>query len=417
VNRLAPIGFFLLCIISAHAAQYAAGPSRQYKNLQAIAKLLRPGDTVTVDGGATYPGGVTLSANGAAGAGVITITGLAVNGARPVISGILPGANFVLRILGSHYLIQGFDLTAASDPHASRCFYNVGDDVTLRDSAVHDCHCTGISGADASGSLTLDGVEVYRCGNGLYAHQIYVGSGIAKYPNAVFLMKHCYVHDGAGGNNVKSRVTRNIIEYNWIEGAKFHDLDLDGPDPKANKGSPHCDADVLGNVLIVSPSAAGTVARIGGDGTGTSRGRYRFAYNTVIVRGKAATGLGLLWLKGEVDSLGAWNNVFWSDAGPFRLTRMESNPPPSTIAGAGNWVSAGASNIPPGLGVIQGNDPKFQNAASGDYTPAAGSPLIDAGSASPLQAEQIPPVREAAAGGVRPPARKRDIGAYPAPNR
>jgi len=410
--KLSPLFFILLSALSAQAAQYAVGPGESYKTLQAVSKLLRPGDVVTVDGGATYPGGVTLAASGAPGAGIITVTGRRVNGLLPIISGMAPGGNYVLRVFGSHYVIQGFDFTTSNDTHAMRCFYNVGDDVTLRDSVVHDCLCTGISGADASGSLTLDGVEVFHCGNGLYAHQIYVGSGLAQYPGALFRMRHCYIHDGSGGNNVKSRVTRNEIAYNWIEGAAFHDLDLVGPDPKANKGDAHCDADVIGNVLIASPGALGTIARLGSDGTGESRGRYRFAYNTVIISSTSSAHFGALWFKGQVDSFAAWNNVFWSDTGPISLSRMESKPP---ISGQGNWIPAGTANVPPGIHAIPGANPKFTNPAAGQYVPTAGSPLIGAGCVPPVAAAEIPPLRAATAGGTRSPARAKDIGAFPAP--
>ena len=51
------------------------------------------------------------------------------------------------------------------------------------------------------------------------------------HPGAVFRMQYCYVHDGNGGNNVKSRAERNEIYFNWIEGAMYHELELIGPDP------------------------------------------------------------------------------------------------------------------------------------------------------------------------------------------
>jgi len=331
------------------AATYQVGPGRLHKTLQAVTALLRPGDVVTVDGGAVYPGGVTLGVSGGPGKCVISVVGARVNGERPVLSGVTAQGGTVLRVLGSHYVIEGFDLTAGGDPRAARCFYNVGDDVTLRDSVVHDCHFTGIAGADASGSLTLDRVEVYHCGMGLFAHQIYVGSGLAKYPQALFRMQYCYLHDGWGGNNVKSRVTRNEIEYNWIEGAAFHELDLVGPDPKAQKtpnGGIHCDAEVVGNALVKTEASQGTVARLGSDGTGASRGRYRFAGNTVMVHSKGAARFGLFWLKGEVDSLAASGNVFWSAVGPLNLMRNESAPPPA-MAGDGNWLPDGTINVPP----------------------------------------------------------------------
>lgn len=373
---------------------------------------------MTVDGGTTYKGGVTLGASGGPGKKVISIVGRRVNGMRPVLSGVTTQGAAVLRVLGSHYVIQGFDLTAGGDPRAGRCFYNVGDDVTLRDCLVHDCNFTGVAGSDASGSLTLDQVEVCRCGQGLFAHQIYVGSSLAMYPKALFRMRYCYVHDGTGGNNVKSRVTRNKIEYNWIEGALFHELDLVGPDPKAQKtvsGEVHCDADVVGNVLVKTGASLGTVARLGSDGTGASRGRYRFVNNTVIVRANVAAALGVFWMKGAVESVGMWNNVVSSNAASLNLVRQEGAPPPR-FDGAGNWLPEGARNSPPAWKAIRGRDPDFLNAAAEDYRPAKGSPLIGAGCVPPeISVAGVPPARNVPVGGEpgRSPIRARDIGAYP----
>ncbi|MGA3172612.1 MAG: hypothetical protein ABSE62_16545 [Chthoniobacteraceae bacterium] len=401
---------------SAWGAQYEVGAGKPYANLQAVAGLLQPGDVVNVQGGAIYQGGVTLAANGGRGNDVITIRGVRVNGVRPVLSGVMAKGGTVLRIFGSHYVIEGLDLTAGGDARAARCFYNVGDDVTLRDSVVHDCPFTGIAGADASGSLTLDEVEVYHCGAGLFAHQIYIGSSVERYPEALFRMRNCYVHDGTGGNNVKSRVTRNEIEYNWIEGAGFHDLDFVGPDPKSQKtpkGGVHCDADIVGNVLIVSASAKGTMARMGTDGTASSRGRYRFAYNTVIVKSTVSAKFGLFWLKGEVDSVMAWNNVFQSEAGPLNMARNETAPQP-VFGGEGNWVPAGTLNVPPGWKAIRGTTPGFINGSAGDYRPGPDSPLIGSGGIAPeaIRPTQTPPGPNGQQATARPAARERDIGAF-----
>jgi len=373
----------LISFAEARAAVYQVGPTRQYKTLQEVAGLLHPLDVVTVDGGVIYAGGITLRAEGAPGA-VITVTGLRVNGKRPMIAGVTAPGTAVLRVLGSHYVIQGFDITNGGDSRAARCFYNVGDDVTLRDCIVHDAPMTGIAGADASGSLTLDRVEVCRCGNGIYGHQIYVGSSLAKFPRALFLMQYCYVHDGVGGNNVKSRFTRNEIEFNWIEGASYHELDLDGPDPKSQPVPPgvHCDADIIGNVFVKTPSSIGTVARLGSDGTGASRGRVRFINNTVIIRAKSAAQSGLFWLKGEIDSVLLTNNVFWSKMSPMKLAVEEHGAAP-VLTGSGNWWPQGATNIPTGWQGAAGADPGFVDAASEDFRPAPASPLIGAATAAP----------------------------------
>ena len=156
--------------------------------------------------------------------------GVRVNGARPVLSGVTEKESAVLRVTGSHYLIEGFDITAGGHACAGRCFDNVGDDVTLRDSVVHDCPFTGISGADASGLLRSTTWRYSIAGTG-YSRTRFMSASAAKYPKALFTMRYCYVHDGVGGNNVKSRVTRNEIEYNWIEGAAYHELDLVVLDP------------------------------------------------------------------------------------------------------------------------------------------------------------------------------------------
>ena len=409
----------LLATGAARATVYEVGPGKPYKALPQVTKLLKPGDKVIVEGGVTYAGGVTLGRNGEPGGGAISIVGERVDGKRPVLAGVTAKGEAVLRVLGSHYIIEGFDLTTGGDTRAARCFYSVGDDVTLRDSVVHDTPCTGIAGADASGSLTLDRVEVYHCGNGLYSHQIYVGSGLAQYPQALFRMQYCYVHGGTGGNNVKSRVTLNEIRCNWLEGAAFHELDLVGPDPKSQKvgGNVHCDADVAGNVIVVTPASEGTMVRLGSDGTGASRGRYRFAYNTVIVRSKQAAAFGLFWLKGEVDSVEAWNNVFWSETGPLNLMRLESQPAPALL-GDGNWGPPGMTNIPSGWKMAEGMDPGFQNEFANDFRLAVVSPLIGKGVVPPqpgIVPRGIPPARQLAGGkeGVRPAAAARDIGAYP----
>jgi hypothetical protein len=403
----------------AGGAVYEVGPGKSYGSLQEVTGLVHAGDVVKVQGGVTYQGGVTFETNGGAGTGAITVEGVRVNGARPVISGVTENGASVLKVTGNHYLIEGFDITVGGDTRAGRCFYNVGDDVTLRDSVVRDCPFTGISGADASGSFTMDHVEVFHCGHWLFAHQIYVGSSLKKYPRAVFRMQYCYVHDGVGGNNVKSRVTRNVIEYNWIEGAAFHDLDLVGPDPKGEempKGGVHCDADVVGNVIVATEGCEGTVVRLGSDGTGASRGRYRIANNTVIVKSEEAAQFGVFWLKGEVDSVGLWNNVFWSEAGALKLVRQEVGSAPK-LAGNGNWMPTGTVYVPVGWKAIRGMAPGFANAAAGDYRPAAGSPLIGTGVMPPdleIVARSVPPARALETGaGVRPVAREKDIGAYP----
>src|SRR5688572_17476563 len=204
------------------ATTYQVGPGKPYANLQAVASLLNPGDVVQVYAGTTYSGGVKLTRSGSE-SNKIKIVGVRVGGARPVLS----GSTNTIEFAGNHYVFEGFDVTGGS----SRCVYHHAHDITIRDSVIHDCPSHGILGADSgSGSLTLEYSEVYRSGSGDTRHPIYMATDQAAYPGAVFRMQYCYVHDGNGGNNVKSRAERNEIYFNWIESAYYHELELIGPD-------------------------------------------------------------------------------------------------------------------------------------------------------------------------------------------
>ncbi|HSU41644.1 MAG TPA: hypothetical protein VLJ38_18830, partial [Polyangiaceae bacterium] len=266
--------------VSEALTTYEVGPGKAYASLQAVASLLKAGDTVKVYGGATYAGGIRFTKSGTA-TSKITVLGMRVNGVRPVLS----GGTTTVEFAGNHYVFQGFDVTAGS----SRCVFHHADDITIRDSVIHDCPTHGLLGADAdSGSLTLEYSEVHHCGSGDTHHQIYMATDETAHPGSVFRMQYCYVHDGLGGNNVKSRAERNEIYYNWVEGAYYYELELIGPDGQ-DESLAREDSDVVGNVLYQGYTTRSHYAvRIGGDGTGETWGRYRFLNNTVVM-GNAST--------------------------------------------------------------------------------------------------------------------------------
>jgi hypothetical protein len=359
---------------TASAATYAVGPGRPYPDLQAVARLLRPGDRVEVDGGATYPGGVVLRESGTARA-KITLVGIRVGGRRPVIAG---GAT-TLELRGDHYVLEGFDVTGGT----SRCLFHHADDITVRDTAVHDCPGHGILGADdGTGSLTLAYVEVYRSGNGDSKHPIYVATDEEDHPGSVFRMEHCYVHDGNGGNDVKSRAERNEIYANWIEGARYHELELVGPDGEDRKHRRE-DSDVVGNVIYKTRS--GYAIRVGGDGSGDSNGRYRFVNNTILL-GPGPGGAAFRIFSG-LESIEMHNNAIAreGEGGPVRVmveqeVRWAAGRP--VVTGTNNWIPTGSSGVPSAwIHTLAGADPRF--VSERDLHPAAGSPLIGAGAVAP----------------------------------
>jgi len=361
------------------ATTYQVGPTRTYKTLQAVVDLLGPGDRVEVDGNATYSGGATFNNAGAV-VNPITIIGIPISGKRPVLSG---GANTVAFVSGDpytsgadHYVLQGFEITGGS----SRCIFHQAGDLTVRDVAIHDCPAQGLLGADqGSGSLVLEYSEVYNCGSGTQSHQIYMSSDETNRPGSVFRMQFNYVHDGKGGNNVKSRAERNEIYYNWIEGGYYREIELIGCDPGGgcSEGDAREDSDVVGNVFVKRNNNAGVV-RFGGDGTGQSWGRYRFVNNTVVSGSDQ-----VFWLYDGLESLELDNNVFYQVSGSpsiAPLTDATWLTGSATFAGTHNWIKTGASSVPAGLtGTLSGSDPGLQGVSANNMLPTAASPLVNAG--------------------------------------
>ncbi|MGK3967114.1 right-handed parallel beta-helix repeat-containing protein [Sorangium sp. So ce1667] len=410
----------LLAASPASAATYEVGRGKPYSSLAEVAPRLAAGDVVEVEGDATYPGDLIFKKSGTE-AQKITIRGVRANGRRPVLSG---GTNTVV-FGGNHYVFEGFEITGG----ASRCVFNRAHDVTIRDAVVHDCPGHGILGADSeSGSFTLEYVEVYACGSGDSRHPIYIATDEETRLGSVFRMRHCYVHDGNGGNNVKSRAERNEIYYNWIEGARYHEIELIGPDGQ-DEGLAREDSDVVGNVF--RKTGKHFVARVGGDGTGQTFGRFRFVNNTFLLAPGSSAAIRMF---DGIESVEMSNNVFYRPGGGGVEVYVDRSASWATgaalISGANNWVPRGSSAIPAGwTGTLQGAEPGFANIDALDLRPSADSPLVDAGASStpspaghpfpgPLAAPRFAPARAARAARAsvealsRPTAGAIDIGAY-----
>jgi hypothetical protein len=402
----------------AHAATLRVGPGETYSSLAEVAELVQPGDVVELMGDNTYEGGVSFWNPGTSDQ-KITIRGVRANGKRPV----LTGGNNTIEAGGNHYVFEGLELTGGD----SRCFYHHAHDIVLRDSVVHDCPKQGVLGADTdSGSLLMEYVEVYRNGEGTQNHQIYMATDESAHPGSVVRMQHCYVHDGNGGNNVKSRAERNEIYYNWIEGAMYHEVELIGPDGQ-DPALAREDSDVVGNVLV--KRADTFVVRFGGDGTGDTNGRYRFVNNTVVVQ---PGGSAVFRLFDGIESLSAHNNVFYAAGGGtvdmVREVEAAWTHGAPLVSGSSNWVSAGASNVPQSWSdTREGSDPGFVDVAADDLRLLEESALVDAGadttpdpSGAPFTSalaapEWSPPLHDPVAlGGAlpRPLSGPIDIGAY-----
>lgn len=364
---------------------YFVGPERPYKKLQDVADILVPGDTVYVDGNATYPGPVYLKVSGTP-EKRITFRGTKVNGKRPVVNGGLYG----IHISGSYCTFEGFEVTGTTHSGVG----DFADAIVLRDFVIHDNRNEGLIGyGSRTGTLTLEYSEFYHNGRSPRGHQIYMSTDEILYPDAVFRMQFCYVHDGNGGNAVKSRSGRNEIYYNWIEGCVYHCLEIIGQDladnRKCREDTKREDSDVVGNVLMTKRGMSG--ARVGGDGTGQSWGRYRFVNNTFILDENSDA------LRGYtgVQSIEMHNNIIFSKASADSTRILDDDRMKWSngrkLTGSNNWIQEGTASIPPEFrDTIIGSDPGFANMDTRDFHLTSQSALINAGNPSPATFADFP---------------------------
>lgn len=373
----------------------------------------KPGDIIEIAPG-TYSQGLYLKMPGSPGQ-PITLRGIVENGKRPLFTG---DDKYTISVVADHYVFENLEITGKS----SRCFFHSAHDITLRNVSIHDCPHHGLlSSDDGSGSLLMERCELYKNGEGDRHHQIYVTTDQDTHPGAVFRLVHSYIHDGNGGNNVKSRAQRNEIYFNWIEGAFYHELELIGPDATPEKPARE-DSEVVGNVLWQRNEAY--AMRLGGDGTNDTDGRYRFVNNTIIVPAKHRPPLRLFE---GLESVELFNNVFYAvGGGPLTLTRdkeAEWTRGAPLFFGSHNFIPDGSSEVPSALTNTIGGDPKLADLGKNDVRPLPGSPLIDAGTTpttnpdapfpNPLaKLDAQPPNRRAGVTLARPVQGAVDLGAY-----
>ena len=373
-------GCWVLSAAPAAATTLSVGPGKTYAGIADAMPNAHAGDVIEVQGGNSYPGMIWLrDSDGGTKDNPVIIRGIKVDGKRPVLSGVGSGQyeNIVLLLNANHVVMESFEVIGDGSD-TNYCVVHKADDVILRDFVIHNClHQGGLVGTDdGSGSLTLEYSELYHNGKGDSSHQIYMTTDETMYPGSVFRIQFCYVHDGVGGNNVRSRAERNEIYYNWIEGAFYHELDLVGPIDGDSLPFRE-DSDIVGNVLI-KKNSEWRIARLGGDGDGNTAGRYRFSNNTMVMTDSSTT---VISLQNTVQTLEMYNNVIYGSKAGFKAYDVNEQIGPDTAHfGANNWILAGTTSIPKTwIGSVTGTDPGFVDLANYDLRPQMSSPLVDHG--------------------------------------
>ncbi|NOT87524.1 MAG: right-handed parallel beta-helix repeat-containing protein [Lysobacter sp.] len=398
--RKSSVPLFLLALtlppFAVEARTFTVGPvGRDYTQLYALfdANNLAPGDIVEVDGSALYGSVVVGDDDGGAPGNPVIIRWRRVAGAtRPALQGGLHTIKFQR---SNHVVFEGFEVRGGGNT----CVFSEAHDVTVRDAVIHACPGHGILGADLnSGSFTLEYSEIYDAGSGTSKHPIYMQSDEIAYPGSVFRMRFNYIHNGNGGNLLKSRHERSEIHSNWFEGSAYQEIELIGPDCETQasgwtRATRREDAELVNNVIVHTATTWPHAIRLGGDLNGASDGRVRMVGNTIVFdRPGAATAV---YVQLGLGSVEMHNNAIFQTGGaaPAILRENTTADMPlcapfgtqpwsgaRNVFGTRNWVQSTATFVPPEwTGTVTGSVPGFRDAAQRDFRPLATSPLRNAG--------------------------------------
>jgi hypothetical protein len=348
---------------------WQVGPGRTHTSLDAVAPFLEEGDVIELDSGVYGP--VRFTRAGSADRPII-IRG--VGATRPVIRGTSSDSyRTTVHFSGAHhYLLENVEIDGGGGDRATSenraCVRTMANVVVLRNVYIHDCARNGILGSDLySGTVVLDRVEIARAGAPATttentAHAVYIATDRDRHPGSVLRVMNSYIHDYEGGG-IKSRSERNEIYFNWIETkAQRPRAANETQDPvlytvemygyEEYDSEPRIDSDIVGNVLV-HRNVYGL--RLGGDGTGASRGRVRLVNNSVVVTDQFGSNTPVIRLFHALESLFLQNNLFVragvTTQAPLRLFRddLAGSTSPGygwvagtpKVSGAGNWLPTG----------------------------------------------------------------------------
>lgn len=174
----------------------------------------------------------------------ITIRGVTVNGARPVIK-MTDGAHYNNMYQSAVYFDLGYNITLENidiDATGSTGWIGQGGIYILGtvDLTIHNVRVHGFQNSNGifatpltAGTLTLDGLDVFDNGgwiSGRNAHNFYLNGGGTDpfYPHYVYdpkftvHMLNSWSHAASVGHTFKSRAPINILEGNYFQGSLPH---------------------------------------------------------------------------------------------------------------------------------------------------------------------------------------------------
>jgi hypothetical protein len=335
---------------------------------------------------------------------------------------------------GSHVVIENLDIRSARPPYgftdeagnadlysknAAAIYLVEGSHIAIRNCVLRDCG-NGLFASHGARDVLVEGCHVYDNGieSSIYEHNSYTEA-----ERITFQWNHYGpLRTNCLGNNLKDRSTGLVVRYNWIE-AGNRQLDL--VDTVHFVGHPdYGETFVYGNVLVEHDGEGNRqIVHFGGD-SGTAsryRGTLYFHNNTVVSTRSGRTTL--FRLSENAQSCDCRNNVIYVAAQGSELELLSQK---GQLALRANYLKPGwvtsFGGLDPGASVtvaeanVEAASPGFADEPGQDYSLAAGSVCVNAGTA--LAAACLPDhgvTREYvkhAASRPRPAAGALDIGAY-----
>ncbi len=334
---------------SAGAATLTVGPGRAFATPCSAVAAASDSDVIEIDAAGEYSGDVCqISKSG------LTLRGV---GGRAKIDaqGKNAGGKAIWVITGHDTRVENLEFSGASVPDQNGAgIRQEGDNLTVRGCYFHDNENGILTGAGAQSQILIEYSEFSQNGFGDgYSHNLYIGN-VAR-----FTLRYSYSHDSKVGHLVKSRAAENFITYNRLSsegGSTSYELDL------PNLGLSF----VIGNLIEQGEHSENpSLLSYGLEGITAGNPKHElYVVNNTFVNDRASGGT-FVNVGATVDvPARLQNNIF---AGPGTITNQAS--------------ALSTSNF-------SGDDPRFVDRASLDYSLEAGSPCIDAGSA-PGMAEGV----------------------------
>ncbi len=386
-------GFAIHGVASAAPQTLSVGGGSSYKTIQSALNAAKPGDTVEVSAG-TYPEALKFPTSGTS-AGWITLRSKA--GAKVVVDGrnSLKSGNGLVSLDGRSYIrISG---------------------LTITNSPTHGIYGTNASNIQISqtevshtrngGLVLLNGANAVIDGNNVH-HTNQAGTSASN--EAVSLVnydtvdiKNNQVHDnGEEGIDVKYETRNAQVHGNRVYNNR-------GPNIYAD--SVH-DVKIFDNVVTGATNSSKPGILIAVESYSPTKKLARVdVYNNVLT-GNAGGGIGL-WKEGggTMSDIHITNNVAYANkragivfnTSGFSGTNVIRN---NILTGNPSPISGGTAGFTVDHNLTTG-DPKFVDAAAGDFHLQAGSPAINAGVSTLAVAVD-------AAGIARPKGGAFDLGVF-----